>query len=274
MIKRKIRKFLLEDSLPGGLTRTLCGHKDPGTLANRCIFLACFPKSGSTYMARLLEAATHRVDLKAAYEMGHNEQNINEEALRRCVRKLSVVQQHTQGGDHNVSLLARYRLQPIVLTRNLPDIAMSLLDHMHLHKHTRNPMGFAPEHFFEWSDAEQLRWITWAYMPWYFSFFQSWKTNGSKVGAQWVEFDNLTASPVETITQVLARMNLPCDADALARASDHRTSGKNSRINKGVAGRGAQLPAELQAHLGRLADVWKLTPEDRSLLGLENAVVS
>ncbi|MCB1275294.1 sulfotransferase domain-containing protein [Prosthecobacter sp.] len=271
MIKRQIRKLLLEDSLSGRLTRTLCGHKKPDVLANRCIFLACFPKSGSTYMARLLEEATHRIGLKAAYEMGHNEQNIDEEALRRCVRKLSVVQQHTQGGENNVALLAKYRMQPIVLTRNLPDIVVSLLDHMHLHQHTRNPMAFAPGQFFEWPQDEQLRWITWAYMPWYFSFYQSWKTNGDKVNAQWVEFDDLTTRPVETVTQLLARMNLPCDAAALERASNPHTSGKNSRINKGLAGRGAQLPAEVKDHLRHLAEVWKLTTEDCHRLGLETS---
>jgi hypothetical protein len=268
MIKRQIRKLLLEDSLPGRLTRTLCGHKSADVLANRCIFLACFPKSGSTYMARLLEAATHRVGLKASCQMGHDEQNIYEPALERCVRKLSVVQQHTQGGDNNVALLDKYRMQPIVLTRNLPDIVLSLLDHVHLHKHTRNPMAFAPGDFLDWSREEQLRWITWSYMPWYFSFYQSWKTNGARVNAKWVEFSDMIARPVEIVREVLEHMKLPCDLAALELASDPHKSGKFTRINKGVEGRGAELPDDLLGHLRDLADVWKLDETDRRRLGL------
>ncbi|MDZ4405801.1 sulfotransferase domain-containing protein [Prosthecobacter sp.] len=268
MINRQIRKLLLQDSLSGRLTRTLCGHKNPDALANRCIFLACLPKSGSTYMARLLEAATHRVGLKATCQMGHDEQNIFEPALERCVRKLSVVQQHTQGGDNNVALLAKYRMQPVVLTRNLPDIVLSLLDHIHLHKHTRNPMAFAPGDFLDWSREDQLRWITWAYMPWYFSFYQSWKTNGDKVNAHWVEFSDMIARPTEVVREVLEHMNLPCDLQALEQASDPHNSGKFTRINKGVEGRGAELPPDLLRHLQQLADVWKLNATDRRRLGL------
>jgi hypothetical protein len=96
MIKRQIRNLLLQDSLPGVLTRIFSGYKDPRELGNRCIFLACFPKSGSTYLGTLLESATHRIGVKAAKDLGHNEQNIYEPELRRSVRKLSVVQQHTQ----------------------------------------------------------------------------------------------------------------------------------------------------------------------------------
>lgn len=269
MIKRWFRAALQQPGASGAACRALAGFPSPSLAVHRCLFIACFPKSGSTFMARLLEAATHRSGHKAASEMGHNEQNINENALRRCVRKLSVVQQHTQGGDHNVMLLARHGLQPVVLTRSLPDIVLSWLDHLHLHRHTRNPMAFAPREFFEWTQEEQLRWITWAYMPWYFSFYQSWKTNGPKVSAHWVEFDELTKHPVKTTTQLLARMNLPCDMKALEHASDPHASGKSSRINKGVAGRGTQLPAELKAHLLHLANVWKLEAEDRRRLGLE-----
>lgn len=243
-------------------------HKMPEVAANRCIFLACFPKSGSTYMARLLEAATHRTGLKAAYQMGHDEQNIYAPALERCLRKLSVVQQHTQGGDNNVALLARHRMQPIILTRNLPDIVLSLFDHIQLHKHTRNPMAFAPAEFLDWSQEAQLRWIVWAYMPWYFSFYSSWKTNGPKVGAIWVEFSDMIARPIEIVKEVLDKMHLPCDSAALEQIADPRQGGKFTRINKGVEGRGTDLPSDLLKHLRDLADAWELADVDRKVLGL------
>ncbi len=268
MINRQIRKHLIEDSSSGTLTRTLSGYRDPSRLRNRCIFLACAPKSGSTYMARLLEAATHRSGLKASYQMGHDEQNIYEPALRRCVRKLSVVQQHTQGGDNNIALLAKFSLRPIVLTRSLPDIVMSLLDHVHLHKHTRNPMAFAPGDFLEWPEEDQLHWITWSYMPWYFSFYQSWKTNGPRVDAIWTEFSEMIARPVEIVREVLGKLELPCDEASLESASDPHKSGKFTRINKGVEGRGTDLAPHLLDHLHRLADTWKFNQEDRRRLGL------
>lgn len=272
MIHRSLKAALRHDSLGGTFCRLLLGYPAPSLVQQRCIFIACFPKSGSTYMARLLEAATHRSGLKAAYLMGHNEQNIDEKALARCVRKLSVVQQHTQGGDCNVNLLAKFHLQPIILTRNLPDIAISLLDHLHLHQHTRNPMAFAPGNFFDWPQEEQLRWIIWAYMPWYFSFYQSWKTNGSRVNALWVEFNDMISRPVEVVGGLLQKMGLPCDMKALEQSSDPHNSGKHTRINKGVAGRGSQLSTELKAHLWDLADVWKFGLEDRERLGLERHI--
>jgi hypothetical protein len=272
MIKRHFQLALQANSYSGTACRFLAGYPIPSKLSQRCIFIACFPKSGSTYMARLLEAATHRIGLKAAYIMGHNEQNIDEFALTRCVRKLSVVQQHTQGGSNNVALLAKFHLQPIVLIRSLPDIVFSLQDHLHLHRHTRNSMAFAPSNFFEWTHEEQLRWITWAYMPWYFSFYQSWKSNGGQINAHWVEFTELIANPVDVICKLLDQMSLKYDLESLKRSSDPHNNGKFNRINKGIIGRGSQLSEELITHLWNLADAWKLTDEDRKLLGLKRPV--
>src|SRR5438552_7435823 len=89
------------------------------------LLIACFPKSGSTYLAKTLSAITGLPTRHACATFGNNDQDICERKLRGLSRR-SVIQQHVKGTNNNVALMKHYGVRPIVLVRDIYDTIISL----------------------------------------------------------------------------------------------------------------------------------------------------
>ena len=104
------------------------------------LFIAALPKSGSTWLERLLEAVpgyAHRriVDPDCCSE----QQDVCHSILAGLPRRAySVVKLHTRYSEHNVQVLSQYGIKPIVLYRDLRDVCVSRYYHVlysELHRH-------------------------------------------------------------------------------------------------------------------------------------------
>src|SRR5947208_10982458 len=94
----------------------------------RHLFIACVPKSASTFLKNLLLNLSGYRDLFTVYAAGQTEHEIYLPTLRESAHLDTVTQQHCRASDANVHLMQAFGIRPVVLVRNIFDSVMSLLD--------------------------------------------------------------------------------------------------------------------------------------------------
>ncbi len=265
------RRWLVRASqryVPVGLT-TPRGCKVP--VESSHILIACFPKSGSTYLCKVLADLTGLQRTNFAQARSHGwyvEQDFSEPALRAHRRVPSIVHQHVKGTPPNVHLLKQYGVKPIILVRDLADILFSLHDHLD-REGPAVPTGYVSPHYFEMSLDERLMYLIRIHLPWYFNFLVSWQDAADAIPQKWITYEQLFADRVGTVLDVCEYCGLEISAaevDAsLARLDADATA---TRKNVGKAGRGAALPEAHRRAIHELADCWRLTSHAFDAIGI------
>ncbi|SFI28244.1 Sulfotransferase domain-containing protein [Albimonas pacifica] len=200
------------------------------------ILIACMMKSGSTFLAHALAAHSglRRVRLTPAW--GAREQELCELRLSRYNHSAYVAQHHIKHSEWTDELIARYRLTPIVLVRDLFDIVVSLRDHIRRENRIMTVAEISERHAaLPDNDLEEV--IVDLAIPWFVQFYVGWR---SVPNARFVRFEEMIADPAATMMEILkaggVATNPEACEDALAQISE-----KKNRFNKGVVGRGAHL---------------------------------
>src|SRR5262249_44452981 len=93
---------------------------NPEQLGNH-IFIACVPKSASTFLKNLLVNVTGYRDLFTVYAAGQNEHEVYLPTLRESAHLDTVTQQHCRASDANIHLMQAFGIRPVVLVRNIFD---------------------------------------------------------------------------------------------------------------------------------------------------------
>ena len=234
----------------------------------RHVFVACFPKSGSTWLTTLLTAYTGYRFAMFVHRGDENEQMINEARLRMVGNADTVTQQHVKGTARNVAVMNRYGIRPVILTRNLFDVLVSMRDHF-FREGPQSSTGYVHQQFFAMSEEEQYLYLARVHAPWYFNFLFSWAEASRKdIEALWISYEDLFADQVGTVSRILEFQGLPADGDRIASVMAG-LDGSKTRFNKGVAGRGAGLPASAQGALLDLARCWKAEEEALARIGID-----
>ena len=96
----------------------------------KCILLACFPKSGSTYLSKIISSYENfrKVDLVPSY--GNREQELDIRKLHQNKKYNYIAQQHVRSSFETEKLINQFELKTIILVRNIYDIIPSLRDHL------------------------------------------------------------------------------------------------------------------------------------------------
>lgn len=228
------------------LRRGLSGH----------LFVACFPKSGSTYLCKALELLTgYQAGFVAEHGL-HNDQNISPRKLRR-LRRPAVIQQHTQGTCNNVRLLREFGIKPIVHVRNLFDVVVSLHDHLRNEDH-RVPTGYIHRQYWQLSHREQIDHLIHVHLPWYFGFLVSWHEAVDQLPILLTRYEDLVTDGPGLVACIANHYALNFDKPSV-EAALHQAAGKSTRLNRGVVGRGAsKLSPQQRATIANLAHAWKV----------------
>ena len=92
------------------------------------IFIACVPKSASTFLKNLLVSLTGYRDVFMVYAAGQNEHEIYLPTLQETAHFDTVTQQHCRASFANIQMMQAFEIKPVVLVRNICDSVMSLLD--------------------------------------------------------------------------------------------------------------------------------------------------
>lgn len=248
----------LDDYLPGTTPDQLGRH----------LFVACAPKSGSTFLKNLLTDLTKFRDVFSVHAGLQNEQDLDLPQLARFARDNTVTQQHCRATEANVHLMQAFAIRPVVLVRDIFDTVMSLRDFY--------DGGFVYSTFFEREDYVRMDpqarldlLIDYA-VPWYFQFVASWQrvTRAARLDTLWLDYGTLTRDPVATLERVLAFYGMAAGRDVLERVVAERARDtRGNRFNHGVPGRGREgLRPEQRERIIALARAFPSA--DFTLLGL------
>ncbi len=203
------------------------------------IFLAVFPKSGSTYLASLLSKITG-FTLRGAVQLSdHNEQDISEIRLHYQAGRTAVIQQHAKGTHNNIQLLNKYGIKPVVLTRNIYDVIISNHDHFRSES-DKVPMGYVHPEYWQMSQQEQLDFIITNMVPWYLNFYVSWRDAQSSIPVHWLTYETLFRDQEKAVSEIIdfyglqgkvGASSIKAGIDAMPKKGDRIAI---NRINVGV----------------------------------------
>jgi hypothetical protein len=223
----------------------------------RCIFsngkylvLAAMPKSGSTFLSHTLCALTgyRHYYLACAYD------NIEQEIyLPRVIDGFGcgrVVQQHFKANGPNLEVLNRFDIKPVVVVRNIFDLAASIRDHLVTERLDNLPSVYPPGDFLTFNASRQLDFVIDMVIPWYITYYVSWcqAEKRKQIEFLWVVYEELVADWGTGIRRILDFFGMRKPDVAIARAIETTRAApkERTRLNVGVPGRAYGLLSDSQ----------------------------
>jgi hypothetical protein len=231
----------------------------------RRLLLACFPKSGSTFLAAILAGLPgfRKVSLVPSYQRREQELDVTCLTAAQRIAGHFVAQHHVRYSVETQRLIDQFVLHPIVLVRNIDDVVASVRDHLKTGG-TILAQAYVPPDLPRWHDAAIEQFIADMLMPWYFNFYASWAQCPHRLE---VTYENLIADPASVARLICHQADIAAtDAQigaALAAANADRAA---TRFNVGISGRGKQISSEAGSRIRALAGYYSFL--DLSALGL------
>ena len=222
------------------------------------ILIACMPKSGSSFLSGVIERLPgyRRVQLIPDYD--RREHELDEFCLRQVDRHSYVAQHHVRYSHWTGAMCRDYTLAPVVLVRNLLDVAVSLRDALRKDGPVW-PFIFAEPHHAGLSDAELEEMIVRLALPWYVNFYMGWR---QAPDALLVQYEDLMADPVGTVRRVLAHAGEAASTADIEAAVREVTADDQTRFNVGLVGRGAGLRPDLVRDVLQMVDFYPEAASD------------
>lgn len=215
-------------------------------LGGRQVLVACFPKSGSTYITTKLAALPgwRRASLVPAYD--RRDQELEESAIRRSLLHplrpagSIVAQHHCRASEHSLSLINKYDFRVVVLLRSLMDLTLSISDHWD-RESVVGPTAYLNPVLLTQADSagvSRLQFITRHALPWYISFYLSWLHHHHQVkrGVMFMTYERFFADKVAGMAEILDAAKIDCPPALIEQVLAREDQ---TRLNKGVSGRGA-----------------------------------
>jgi hypothetical protein len=205
----------------------------------KLLLVACQPKSGSTFLSRYLADMGGGKTRSFVPGFGRREQELSERRLlqaRLRRERLLVGQHHVRHSGTTQKYIDRYRIDVVVLTRNLFDVIASLRDHVR-REDPAGPLFYLDKDMLKMSDRELEEFLARFAIPWYLNFYMSWRAAGN---AMFVRYEDMAADTDGVARRIFERFGLTVAKSAL----DLSAIREKSRFNKGVVGRGREISAD------------------------------
>lgn len=238
-------------------------------IPNRRILIAAFPKSASSYLSTQLSLGLNlpfrHLTTSSAYmsqlALNGREQELCELAL--CRRALDdvgfVAQHHMKATPYLLSILNQYQVKVILTIRNIFDALISF-DDMMMKGGWQQPFmqgaSKIPLNYSEMKKDKRLILLANSTGIWYLDFYLSWlrlqQAGSNHLIISYEKHISKNTGDKELLFNDLVKyLNLnPSESTGLRKKllSD-KFSIEKSRFNKGVAGRGHELPSAAKEHL-------------------------
>jgi hypothetical protein len=211
------------------------------------IFLACAPKSGSTFLKNVLQSVTGFRNMFSVYAALQNEQEMDLPHLVKFGNVNTVTQQHARASEANVQMMQAFGIRPTVLVRNIFDTAVSLLDFY--------SSGYIFSTFFDRDDFEALSseqkidLLIDNVLPWYFQFVASWQRveADGRLEIDWLTYEEMVSDKTGTVERILRFNGLDADRSVIEQhISNIEGDRDKNRFNRGTTGRGESVLSEEQ----------------------------
>ena len=222
------------------------------------LLIAVPHNSGTTYLANLL--ANYIVpDIKyfhAADGYDGCDHVLSRYKLEQIKSKnLSFVAPlHTRASPYLVTMSKEYSIKPIVMTRNLFDCMVSIKERIVRYQHkTKASSGLVFSHTIpahrNMTDVEIERYIIKFVIPWYISFYASWKS--ANIESIWITYEDLVTNTEACLSRVLESVHIDPNLQAIKNAIK-KSSEDNTRLNVGKVGRGRDLSIAYRSEVAEL----------------------
>jgi hypothetical protein len=208
------------------------------------VMLAAAPKSGSTYLTRILSMLLGMKTRDVCADYGRSEQQIYLPKLLCAMDQDTFIgHQHIRASEANVNLLWLFHFKVIVTVRNLADTVVSIADH-HVKESISHPMALVTPDIVARMSREEHHWfVIRMILPWYFNFLVSWfeaeKQNYFPI--HWVNYDSLIGNPAKEVKSILHFIGLNKSDEEIEAGLSALKVGKETRLNVGIAGRGKAM---------------------------------
>jgi tetratricopeptide (TPR) repeat protein len=204
----------------------------------RHIFIACVPKSASTFLKNVLVGLSGYRDLFAVYSSWQADQDIYLPSVIEYAGVNTVTQQHCRASETNVQIMQAFGIRPVILVRDIFDAVISMHD---FYRQGAYFNSYFREDFMKFNEAKQIDLLIDNVVPWYLQFVSSWQRaeREKRLETYWLKYEELTANKAAEIGQLLEFYGL-----GAARANINRVlqleeaDTRKNRFNKGIAGRG------------------------------------
>jgi len=254
------------------------------------ILVACAPKSASTFIQNALHVAlnlptaglfTATFNGASGSALGANlrEQEPDELALLRngLNHRGYVAQHHSRCSPYVARLLNTYNVRPIVTYRNILDIIVSADDMMGEWRETpatSNGYYFndgLPGNFTRLDRADRLMILAQRMTPWLLQFYISWK-KCEQVGLTkplWISYErDFLGDKAVLARRVVDYLGLDGSAVIkLTSAFEDKSNAGEKRLNKGVAGRGQDMPQAVRDQVMQIASYYRDDEDLSPILG-------
>ena len=251
-----------------GLRATLGDYTDrvAETAIGRHLLIACFPKSGSTFLKSVLMEVTGFPEQNLTFAHGQNETGLYLPDLVASTTNDTVTQLHMRPSDSNVRLMQGFAIRPIILVRNIYDV---LLSYKEFHDRYAREISFY-ERYDALDETRRFDVMVDDRAPWYLGFFAGWQraVRSGRIDGFWLTYEELMHDKVGKLDEILRFHHIDRTrreiADAIDRASTNKTA---THFNKGVVGRGRAHFTDRQVE--QISRIASHHPDiDFSLIGL------
>jgi hypothetical protein len=219
------------------------------------VLLACFPKSGSTYLARLIANAGGYSHMHLSDSAKGGEHELSAARLLLHHQADYVTQLHLRCSLGTALLIEKFSLLPVVLYRDIFDTVVSMKDD--LKNDTVEypafaspfPIAYIPNNVRLLADDELLSFVIDMLVPWYLGFYGSWyRYPGRKICLSYRELIEETPRVLREISDAF---QLGWSDSAVAKAIGSAEN-EDTRKNQAVAGRGRLLGAHQRQRIVQL----------------------
>nr|WP_203293154.1 hypothetical protein [Luteirhabdus pelagi] len=189
-----------------------------------------------------------KIPIKNLIFSHYREQDLYEPKITEINDTLILSKHHTLATNPNIELFVKYQIKPIILIRNIPDVIISLRDH--IAKTLIWPHFFVPKDFGEWENAKQYDFLIDLATPWYIFFYVSWtKAIQDKIlVAKMINYNDFNTNSPQVIKETLEFYGFNFNLSSIEQSINNiKKMPRNlNRINKGEINRGQNLLSNLQ----------------------------
>lgn len=250
------------------LTNALAHTKEPARLEDftsdyepealgKHIFIACAPKSGSTFLKNVLVAVTKFRPIFSVFAALQNEHDLDLPIWLKFGTENTVTQQHCRASEANIQLMQAFGIKPIILVRNIYDTVVSLRDFYRTG--FTETTYFNRDDFDKFGEERQADLIIDNVLPWYFQFIASWRRAeaDNRLEVRWLKYTELIDNKCGTVEQLLKFYGLWAERVTIEQViAATEADARRNRFNKGVIGRGSTLTAQQKKRIARLAEYY------------------
>ncbi|MBU0966582.1 MAG: hypothetical protein KKA54_09400 [Proteobacteria bacterium] len=170
-------------------------------VSGKKIFIACYPKSGSTFLLHALMQCLHQERIKLVAH--HETQQLYYPYLLDNFQVSGIEKRHMLATRPNIDLFKQFHIRPSILVRNIFDVIVSSVDYLRPELQWPRQCGTISKEFFRLPFDKKVDYLIAVAVPWFISFYVSWKLAESEFEINWLSFEQVMADKIAGIQKIL-----------------------------------------------------------------------